>query len=696
MRRLFSFSIKGLIFGGVCFLVIFLQRPDYLFAKESAIEDVRSLFPKSVSEIVAAADEGINLAKREIQQILAIPDSQRTFADTVKKFDDLISFSSLSKSACAIHILEMVSPDEAIRNAARETIIRIQDFFIDSIGNNLDLYKAFKAYYEGNAGSQSLTQKQRYYLDQMMLSFKHNGFDLPEEKREEVKKLNKELAQLSLQFSANIAADQTKISVQESELKGLSQDFIASLEKDSSGYVLGIDAPTYQKVMNNCVSPETRERMYTAYMNKAYPVNDGVLKEIIAKRDRLARLIGFESYAAYSIDSEMAKTPERVRTFLDDLIVKVAPKADEEAALLIKELPFSVALSSDGKPFPRDKLFLEDQYKKKYLQIDEEKISEYFPVEKTIRGLISIYEKFFSLRMVEKKAEGLWHEDVRLLEVYSQKTGSLLGCLLLDLFPRPFKFGHACDINIIPAVYHNKEPNVAVSLVITNFPKPEGDKPALLERSHVQTFFHEFGHAMHDLLGRTELAGTSGTSVKTDFVEMPSQMLEEWLSDRQILAMISSHYRTGEPMPEALIDRIVAVKNFDAGLWMQRQLQFASLSLDLFGPGEQKDPYEISKRIQESMNIPFVFDPANHMYASFGHLTGYGAKYYGYLWAKVFALDLFAFIKEKGLLDPSVGERYIQEVIGQGGSVDPNVLLQNFLGREPNNVAFLKDMGILE
>jgi len=415
---------------------------------------------------------------------------------------------------------------------------------------------------------------------------------------------------------------------------------------------------------------------------------------MIFKRDQLAHLVGFDSYAAYDIDEQMVKSPMRAQNFLDDLIAKIKPKVDEEFIELTKQLPPSIQLTLDGKLYPWDRLFTENQYKKEHLQVDEQKIAEYFPVDKTIKGLLSIYETFFSLQFKESKVKGFWHDDVILLEVYSQGNNELLGYLLLDLFPRPFKFGHACDINIIPATYTKNGPNVALSLVITNFPKPQGAKPALLERNHVETFFHEFGHALHDLLGRTDLASMAGTSVKRDFVEMPSQMLEEWVSCKEILAMISSHYQTGEPMPDTLIDSIMSLKNVCTGLATQRQLQFAKLSLDLFGPGDQKDPYQIAKQINETIDSHFIFDDENHMYASFGHLAGYGAKYYGYMWSKVFALDLFGVIKEQGLLDPKIGGRYIKEVIGQGGSADPNILLESFLGREPNNTAFLQDIGI--
>ncbi|MES2198692.1 MAG: M3 family metallopeptidase [Chlamydiota bacterium] len=693
MKRFFNLALKGIILIGLCSLVI-LEGKGLVFAKAPTLEDIKNIFPETPELMIQQAESSMAEAKQLVRDILVIPDRERTFANTAKKLDELSALSNLSLTFRVIHVLEMVSPEEAIRNTAQQTLIRMQEFSIDEISNNFDLYKAFKAYYEGNAPHENLSPKERYYLDETMAGFRRDGFDLPEEQRQQIKQINKDLAQLTLQFETNIAADQTRVIVNKDALPGLSEGFVASLEATPIEYHLTIDFPTYWTVMTGCLSADTRKLMYKAYANRAYPINDEVLKEIILKRDQLAHLVGFDSYAAYDIDQQMAKTPARAQFFLDDLIERIKPKIDEEFHDLTNELPPSVQLSFDGKLYPWDRLFVEDQYKKEHLQVDEQAIAEYFPVEKTIKGLLSIYEAFFSLQFKEKKVKGFWHDEVISLEVYSQNNNQLLGYLLLDLFPRPFKFGHACDINIIPATYQKNDPNVALSLVVTNFPRAQGDKPALLERSQVETFFHEFGHALHDLLGRTELASLSGTSVKTDFVEMPSQMLEEWVSNKEILTMISSHYETGKPMPEALIDSILGLKNFCSGLWMQRQLQFACLSLDLFGPGELKDPYQTAKKINESMDSHFIVDPESHMYAAFGHLSGYGAKYYGYMWSKVFALDLFAFIKERGLLDPKIGERYSKEVIGQGGSVDPNILLENFLGREPNNTAFLKDIGI--
>lgn len=676
----------------------------HFYAKDFAVHysptitthtDIPSLFPKTTAQIAQLTEYTIDQTRKNLAEFLAIPDDKRTFENTIQALDSIGSLSPFAIGGTAIAILEMVHPDKAIRDAAHEAIIRIQQFSVDELSNNKKIYHAFKAYAENNALREQLDEKQWYAINESMKAFKRNGIDLPDEQLEEIKIIQKELGTLTLMFEAAIAQDQSTITVSRNDLDGLPDEFIATLKKDAdNNYIVGVDSPTYSRVMELCNVEQTRKKIFHAYNNRAYPANDATLKKIIALRDQLARKLGFESYAHLDLSNEMVQSPERAFEFINDLVKKVEKKADQEFDLLTHDLPPSVSLV-DGKLKPWDGSYLFNYYKKKHLAIDEEKIAEYFPLESTIKGLFSIYEKFFSIRFKQLPIDKLWHEEVTLLEVIDQKTNAHLGYFLLDLFPRPNKYSHACHATIIPSVeLADSSGNMELSLVIANFPRATGDKPALLNRNYVSTFFHEFGHGLHALLGRTRLASQSGTSVKCDFVEMPSQMLEEWLDEEDILHMVSSHYKTGEPLPHELIQKISALKTFDAGSFVQGQSIYALLSLNLYMPGEEKSPYDIMKKLYTSIKKHSLFYDDLHMYASFGHLTGYGAKYYSYLWSKVFALDLFNYIKTHGLLSPEVGERYKTMVIGQGGSVDPNILLEDFLGRQPNQEAFLKSLGL--
>lgn len=681
---------------GLAYAISQLRAGAYpVYSRVETITDLKQLFPLSAIQIRERVQASLDDLKKEIDALLAIDDSSRTFANTAKKLDQITSLSNAMVLKQVLWTLEVTSPDERLRTVCHDLQITMQDFFIEHLANNVELYQAFKAYAHGAAPKENLDEKQRYFIDETLKGFEHAGLGMPEGVRAEIKRVQKELATLCLQFETNIDSDTSKVLVDESELEGVTQSFKSSLAKEGDQYVLSTQFPVYLQIMEQCTVAQTRKKMYKAYNQRAYPSNDVILKEIIAKRDELARLLDKPSYATYDLEDQMVKTPERAREFLTRLLAPAVDKAGKELEVIARELPSGVTRNPDGTFNPWDIAYLLNWYKKTHLSVDEQKVAEYFPAQQTIAGLLGIYEKFFSLQFKQESLSGLWTDELIVLSVYRQGEDQLLGYFILDLYPRPFKYGHACHNTLIPSTFDESgKPNVAVSIVIANFPRATADKPALFDRKYVETFFHEFGHALHALLGRTHIASFAGTNVKTDFVELPSQMLEEWLEDREILRMLSSHYQTGEPLAQEMIDRILTLSKVDAGLFLSRQLFYALLSLDLFAPGADKDPYQLSKQLFEQTR-PFVqFDKDDRTYASFGHLTGYGAKYYSYLWSKVFALDLFETIKTHGLLNPHIGDRYVRQVIGQGGSVDPDQLLIDFLGRKPSERPFLRYFGL--
>lgn len=691
-------EIVGLLLSGLTITLVFCAKKmeaPMLSERINSIDDVKQLFPKTPQEITESMGSYMEQIRKTIEDIIAIPDAERTFANTAKALDDSVSRSDLVIKEGVYAVIEYLHPEKAMRDAAHEAVLAISTFFVDQVGNNKRLYHAFKAYVEGNACVEKLTGEQRYYLQETMADFKCAGLDLPDDILKQVCIIKKELTKLAQEFDRNIAEDIRTIEVSREELMGLDDAFIESLKKTENGsYKVGMDYPTYFRIMEHGAVERTRKKLYEAFSNRAYPLNEQLLKQIITLRDQLAKLIGYNSFAALSIDQQMAHTPERAACFLKELMIKAFKKANRELDALIQELPPSVTLVDDGKIKAWDIGYIKARYKEKMFNIDERAIAEYFPMPHTIDALLDIYHQFLGVNFCEMPISGMWHEEVRLIEVHD-KNGIRLGYLFLDLHPRPNKYTHAAHAGIVPAIQLPDGKRLpAVSVVMANFPKPTGDKPALLMRSDVKTFFHEFGHALHALLGATQLGSFSGTSVKTDFVEMPSQMLEEWLGDKEILKKVSSHYQTGEPLSDELIEKIVALKRYDSGLFVQTQGCYSLLSLDLYKEGAHKDPYTILHELLAQINPRVVYGPEYRMYASFGHLTGYGAKYYGYLWSKVFALDLFQEINKQGLLNHEVGARYVQDILIKGGSKDPNELLKNFLGREPNQDAFIQDMGL--
>lgn len=659
-------------------------------------QSVVALFPQTPDDIHKRVDQYMAHAKKDLDALIALPHEQRTFANTAQALDTISGLSNMALTSNMIHMLKEVHPDAAMREAAEAAIQKIQAFWIDEVSNNKPLYHAFKAYVEGNAHNEQLTPAQTYYLQESMKGFHRAGLDLPDDELAQLSALKKELAQICMQFSTNIAQDDSFITATKDELDGLEDDFLSCLSRtDEGAYRVGVDYPTYFHVMENCAVENTRKRLNDVFNNRAYPHNEAVFKKIIALRDDFAHRLGFASFADYDLDEQMVKTVARAENFLHDLREKSDPKVKTEIARFLSALPDSVTLTDDGTIKPWDFAFAQAQYKKKHFDIDENKIAEYFPMAATIDGLFAIYKQFFGIDFAQVPVTGAWHEEVKLIAMYSADHSILHGYIFLDLHPRPNKFSHACHISVVPAVYHQEKIVPAVSLVIANFPKSNGEKPSLLKRCDVSTFFHEFGHALHAMFGRTELESQSGTNVKRDFVELPSQMLEEWLGDRDILKMVSKHYKTGESLPDDIINKLLELKTFNTGNFVQNQAMLATLAIDYYKKGAAKDPHAILHEAFLSFRPHFMWSPENHFYASWGHLTDYAAKYYGYLWSRVFAQDVFEEIKKHGLLNPVIGQRYVDTIIGKGGSADPNELLRNFLGREPNNEAFLRDLGFV-
>ncbi len=664
------------------------DRPCY-----SVLADIEDLFAHSKEVVNKKYQDAADQLKVDIAALIALDDSQKTFDTTFVALDRALEKFNIVYAS--IYTLSIVSPDEEVRKAAQEIVPQVSDLYTEVITLNKDLYDVLEAYASRLEAEQHevLSDEQNYFLEETMRGFKRSGLLLPEKEQNRLKKLQKELALLSAEFDTNLAAANKTITVDKAGLKGLEESFIESLKKTEEGaYIIPTDYAHYYKVIEQSEVADTRKRLYRAFNKRGYPENDVILKRIIAVSDELAKVLGYESFAAYSLEEEMAKTPKKVHSFLGDLRSRAWNKAKQETALLLQDVPEGVEVVDD-KFYPWDITYVFNRYKQQHYKVDEAKIAQYFPLTYTLPALLSIYEDFFGLQFKKLKNTTFWHEEVEAYAVYQGET--YRGMILLDLFPRPFKYSHAGHLSIVPALKNSRGRILpSVALVMANFPRAHGERPSLLKRSEVNTFFHEFGHALHALLGATELASFSGTSVKKDFVEMPSQMLEEWLWDPVILKRISSHYQTKESLPDDLIANIISLKQFGKADLILRQGFLAALSLAYYMPGADKDPYAIMNELVNKLTQGQHADPENRFYAAFGHLTGYGPRYYGYLWSKVFALDLFSAIKPHGLTNKEIGMKYADLVLSKGGSKEPEELLEDFLGRKPSSKAFFEDIGI--
>lgn len=660
-------------------------------------EDACRFFPKTTQDVHRYADYAIQRARTALDELYALNAAQRTFANTALAFDRLCGdFKDISS---ALAVLEMVSPDKALRDACQEEVLKLQRFAVDAFMNK-KLYNAFKEYADGAALHEKLNDEERYFLAEKMREFKREGFHLDDARFDEVKQLHKELAELELKFEENIRSDNRTLSVNPSELAGCNPHFIEHLERDKDGNVIVPNNwPAFDEVMEHCMIESTRKQMYALFSNRAYPANCALLDAIIAKRDLLAHKLGFKSYAELNIDDEMARTPERAEAFLHDLTAKCKGKLHKEIEALRADLPSGVSLDDKGRFKPWDIGFAKRSYKKKHFEVDEHELEQYFAVDRTVKGVLDIYQRFLNLEFVFVQPAWAWHDEVQLIEIRDKDTHTLRGYVFLDLYPREHKYEHFCLVDIVATTQHHDGQGQlrtapAVACIIANFPRSKGDRPALLKHHDVGTFFHEFGHAMHHVLGSTELVSFSGTSVKRDFVEVPSQLFEEWAFDKEILKNLSCHYQTGKSLSDELVDRVIALKKFDSGWFVTRQCMLSLLSLGVFKQGAKKDIDALRAQLAQEIMPMVLHDPDVHMQASFGHLIGYGARYYSYMWSKVYAMDLFDTVKTQGLVNPEAGKRLVCTVLAKGGSAEPEKLLKDCLGREPRTDAFFTYLGI--
>lgn len=680
-----------------------------IFADVTTAAKCARLFPKTISACQELVAEAKKRSEASLNAIYGVAEKDRSYVNTAEAID--IAAAELDVSVNLLSVISHLSPAKEVRDEANKQVVELEKFAIDNFESNRRLFEALKTVassdsYKKEYHSGGKDREYQYWLEEQLADYRRKGMELPEAQFQEVVQIQKDLAQLGTAFSQNISEDKTECHFTEEELKGTPESIVKSLKKAEDGKLIAtMDYPVYFGVMKNCEVASTRQTMSRAFNNRAYPINESVLREIISKRHQLATKLGYPSGSHLFISDKMAKSPDTVKNFIDGLVPKLQKKWKGENELLKKHLHPSCVLSKEGCIESYDIAFMINQIMKTQLNVNETEIQEYFPMDVTVKALFDIYQSFFDITFTEiNNSSDLWHPDTKTLEVKDNASGKVIGYIILDLFPREGKYSHACCHSVVPPVRvagSETEFTPALGVVIANFPAATQDRPALFLHSDVETFFHEFGHAIHGLMGRSRMATFAGTRVKRDFVELPSQMLEEWLWEPEILQKITSHYKTKQPLPKDLIEAKVNSKNAFSGRDNLRQMQFATYSLDIFGlpfsaqPTSKLDTtklfYDIEPRILPGLN----YDHETHFEAAFGHLVGYSSCYYGYMWSKVFALDVFEYIRSRnGLLDPKLGRRYVEYIIGVGGSQDPNDMLRSFLGREPNSDAFTKNIGV--
>ncbi len=533
-------------------------------------------------------------------------------------------------------------------------------------------------------------------VKEMLIGFKHSGMDLSDEDLEKFKALNKEEAQHVINFDKNIQEYKDPLEVTREQLKGLGEDYIGKLEKTANGnYLVTLDYPDYVPFMLNADDDEARKALEYKYNRRGGEQNVELLEKTITLRRQIAQLLGYKTHADLKLENRMAKNPKTVMAFLKDLQKKLKPMGKAEDKFLI-----AYKNEQTGKKsrtiYPWESGYWSNKYRKENLQLDSEKIKEYFPSQVVIDGMLSLFGGVFGITF-EPVNIPVWHEDVKAFLIKDKQSGAPVAYFYMDLYPREGKYKHAACFDLVEG-YEKEDGTYQLPFVaiVANLNKPSKDTPSLLKHGEVETLFHEFGHVLHNALTKSKYKAFSGTSVSWDFVEAPSQMLERWVWNPTVLKQISKHYKTGEALPDELIARMLKAKNFGSGGAYLRQNFFAQYDMTLHTAAKTPDStklyFDLTKKIRA---LPLTKNTIPQ--AAFGHIMGgYDAGYYGYLWSEVIAEDFFSEFEKNGIFNPEIGLKFRREILEKGGSEDEEKLVENFLGRPANNGPFLKSIGLEE
>lgn len=605
--------------------------------------------------------------------------------------------------------LQHVSSNKLLRDASVKATELLQKFEIEQ-SLRRDLFLQFDEIWK-----EMKQAKQQYdfeivkYVERIHRDYLRSGLRLSQDKREKVKQLRIQLAANTLEFSQNLSEQSEFVLFTKEELDGLSNDVFEQFDiVEDNGimkYKVTFKYPDIFPVLKTAKNPSTRKLAYSRDQNKVTQ-NEKLLKTTLNMRNELAQILDYPTYSDYSLEIKMAKNKETVLQFLHELKDQLRPLGLKEVQNLknIKKKECEkLGIPYDGHYYVWDHRYYDNKFLMENFDVDLEKISEYYPLESTIRGMLDIYESLLNLKFVEEvnsDKKSVWHEEVKQMAVWDTKTSEFIGWIYFDLHPRDGKYGHAACFSLAPSYTNeNGDRSYPVTALVCNFSKPSKKKPSLLKHDEITTFFHELGHGIHDLVGENHLARFNGpNSVPWDFVEAPSQMLEFWTWNENELSKLSSHYKTGEKIPRELLQCLTATKHVDGALFALRQLHFGlfDMSVHTNKDVEKMDLLKLWNELRENVSLVENGDTMTSGYNSFGHIMddSYSAGYYGYMWSEVFAADMYHTKFAADPLDSRIGLQYRRVVLARGGLYRMEDNLLEFLGRVPSKEAFLRELGL--
>ena len=659
-------------------LAIFLGLPFLIAAVLSAQRITVSQPTIWASKPDAAAFDKIETdrlaaGQRAIETLLAAK-GPRTIENTLVPFDEAIRQNN--SAAYFAQLMEQVHPDAVFRDHATAMLTKASAAQT-TIALNHEVYAALAALDLSKADSAT-----RYYVQRQLLEFRLAGVDKDDATRARLKKLNDQATEEQSMFDRNISDGQKVVEADPAELGGLPQDYIDRHKPGADGKVrITTDYPDALPVFNFAKSDSLRRRVSLAFATRAYPKNQEVLTSLMKTRYEIATLLGYSNWADYNAADKMIAKGHNIADFIQQVNDASRPLAHREFEMLLAEKQKTDPSVKEIWDYERS--YLSELVRRSHYDFDSQSVRPYFPFMQVKQGILDAAAELFHVSFQPETNVPAWDPAVETWIVID--SGKPIGRFYLDMHPRPGKFSHAEMVPVLDGVRGKQLPE---AILVCNFPVPTASDPGLMDYGDVETFFHEFGHLMHHILGgQQQWAGISGITMESDFVEAPSQMLEEWLRSPQVLAKFARHYKTGEPIPAELVARMNRAAAFGRGGWVGRQNSFSAISYDIYKTKPEDvnlDAVTLDDARRYTLFIPL---PETHLWASFGHLGGYSSAYYTYLWDKVIAEDFFLQFDHKNLLAGDAPMRYRRVVLEPGGSMSANDLVKNFLGRPQNMTA---------
>jgi oligopeptidase A len=665
----------------------------------------------SVEHVTPAISELISQGRAQLEQLLTNlpnPGWSNLIAPLEAQGD------KLDQAWSPVSHLNSVANSDELRKAYTESVALLTDYSTE-FSQNEALYKAYQQLADSEEFAH-LTQAQQQTINNALRDFRLGGVALNEADKKRFGEIQKRLSELSTQFSNNVL-DATQAWFKHFDnaeaLAGLPESALAqaaqaAAQKELQGYVITLDFPSYYAVMMYADNRALREEIYTAYVTRASAQgkktdgsssaefdNTGIIAETLALRHELSQLLGFSNYAERSLASKMAESPAQVLQFLNELAQKSKPYAERDYA----ELREFASRHGCTDLQAWDTTYFSEKLRVEKYSVSQEELRPYFPAEKVIAGMFEVVQRLFGIQVKQVAEFDTYHPDVRFYQIF--KNDQQVASFYLDLFARDKKRGGAWMADCRVRRKTETGVQLPVAFLTCNFTPPVGETPSLLTHDEVTTLFHEFGHGLHHMLTQIDVAAVSGINgVAWDAVELPSQFLENWCWEPEAIPLISGHYQTGEPLPQHLLNKMLAAKNFQSGLQMIRQVEFSLFDFRLHAQYNPQAPQSAQEVLNEvRAQVAVIKPPAfNRFENSFSHIFagGYAAGYYSYKWAEVLSADAYSRFEEEGIFNQHTGESFLNEILQQGGSQAPMDLFKKFRGREPSIDALLRHSGIVE